>query len=206
MSERDAPTSSAVDMVFPLFGRNLPPEHALPLRQALQRALPWLAEEPQAGVHPVKLAHGSGTQALLSPRSRLLLRLPRRRVEEAAVLAERTLAVGECEVRLGTPHLRELLPHATLYAHAVAAQGEDEADFVRLVDAGLAELGLRSPWICGRRGSRRLEDGSLTTFSLMVHDVPPADSLRLQERGLGAHRLLGCGIFVPHKTTAAVGD
>jgi len=26
------------------------------------------------------------------------------------------------------------------------------------------------------------------------------------EHGLGAHRRLGCGMFVPHKSAAAVGD
>ena len=198
--------ASVVDMVFPLTGRSLPPEYALPLQQALRAELPWLGEEPRAGVHPVKLAHGSGAQALLSGRSRLLLRLPRERVEAAGALAGRTLAVGDCPVRLGTPHLRELLPHGTLYAHAVAARNEDEADFVQWVAAELAALQLRAPWICGKRGGRRLPEQTVTTFSLMVHNLPPAESLRLQEQGLGAHRLLGCGIFVPHKTTAAVGE
>jgi hypothetical protein len=44
----------------------------------------------------------------------------------------------------------------------------------------------------------------VNTFSLMLHALPPDQSLRLQHHGLGVHRLLGCGIFVPHKSAAAV--
>jgi hypothetical protein len=39
----------------------------------------------------------------------------------------------------------------------------------------------------------------------MLHALPAEQSLRLQKRGLRPHRLMGCGIFVPHKSAAAVG-
>jgi hypothetical protein len=42
-------------------------------------------------------------------------------------------------------------------------------------------------------------------FSLMLHGLSVADSLRVQRAGIGPHRLLGCGIFVPHRSAAAVG-
>jgi hypothetical protein len=39
----------------------------------------------------------------------------------------------------------------------------------------------------------------------MLHGLGAADSLAVQEAGLGAHRALGCGLFVPHKSVVAVG-
>ncbi|MEK7361238.1 MAG: type I-MYXAN CRISPR-associated protein Cas6/Cmx6, partial [Pseudomonadota bacterium] len=33
----------------------------------------------------------------------------------------------------------------------------------------------------------------------------PEHSLRMQATGLGAERKLGCGLFIPHKSAAAVG-
>jgi hypothetical protein len=33
----------------------------------------------------------------------------------------------------------------------------------------------------------------------MVASLTVAESIRLQQRGLGSNRLLGCGIFIPHK-------
>lgn len=202
----DLPEATMVDMVFPLAGQSLPRDHAQPLQQALLQALPWLAEDPQAGIHPVKVVPGNEAQAWLSQRARLLLRLPRQRVDAAAELAGQTLALADGTLRLGVPHLRELLPHATLYAYAVAAPSDDEADFLLAVDAELAQLQVRSQRVCGKRHSRQLHGRDMTTFSLMLHALSPAHALRIQEHGLGPHRLLGCGIFVPHKSAAAVGE
>lgn len=206
MSEDSPGNATMVDMVFPLAGHSLPRDHAQALQQALLQALPWLAGEPQAGIHAVKLVSGNENLALLSQRTRLLLRLPRERVATAQALAGRTIEVAGCAVQLGPPHLRELLPHATLYAPAVAAPGADEAAFMQAVADELQTLEVRSQTVCGKRNSRQLQGQTLTTFSLMLHALSLADSLRLQEQGLGPHRLLGCGIFVPHKSAAAVGS
>ena len=39
-------------------------------------------------------------------------------------------------------------------------------------------------------------------YGLALHGLSPADSVRVQGEGLGPHRRLGCGIFVPHKAIA----
>lgn len=206
MNEDNLGNATMVDMVFPLAGHSLPREHAQALQQALQQALPWLPGEPLAGIHPLKLVSGGENQALLAQRTRLLLRLPRARVTAAQTLAGRTIEVGGCSVQLGAPHVRELLPHATLYASAVAAPGADEVAFMQAVAGELQALAVRTQTVCGKRHSRQWQGQTLTTFSLLLHALSLADSLRLQELGLGPHRLLGCGIFVPHKSAAAVGD
>jgi CRISPR-associated protein Cas6 len=205
VSEDSQPDTTMVDMVFPLAGHSLPRDHAQALQQALQQALPWLSGESRAGIHPVKLVPGLEGQALLSQRTRLLLRLPRERMVAAGELAGRMIDVGGCAVQLGAPHLRELLPHTTLYAPAVAAPGGDEGVFMQAVADELQTLQVRSQTVCGKRHGRQLQGQMLTTFSLMLHALSLSDSLRLQEQGLGPHRLLGCGIFVPHKSAAAVG-
>jgi CRISPR-associated protein Cas6 len=206
--EDDVPEASVVDLVFPLVGRSVPRDYMPALHAALQQELPWLAQEARAGIHPLKLVHGSaaGPEGLLSPRTRLLMRLPRERVADASALAGRTLSVGGHPLELGAPHERALLAHATLYAYAVAAAGEDEVAFMQAVAGELQALGVRTQTVCGKRGDRPYEGRTLTTFSLMLHALSPADSLRVQEAGLGPHRLLGCGIFVPHKSAAAVGE
>lgn len=204
----ELPPASVVDLVFPLAGRAVPRDYTQALHAALQQELPWLAQASGAGIHPLKLVQGGGAGpvSLLSARTRLLLRLPRARVADARRLAGRTLLIGEHPVQLGEPHERELLPHATLYAYAVAAAGEDEVVFMQAVAGELQALGVRTHTVCGKRGGRPHEGQTLTTFSLMLHALSQADSLRVQEQGLGPHRLLGCGVFVPHKSAAAVGE
>ena len=209
MTDDHLPPATMVDAVFPLAGRSLPRDHRLALADALEAAAPWLRELPAAGLHPVNLVPGTGEPALLSQRARLLLRVPRTHVASLADLAGRELDVAGHRVRLGEPHLRELLPHNTLYAHFVAAGAatgdEDEAAFLAAVNAELDALGAACRRICGRRQRIRGGERALVGFSLMLHGLAAADALRVLEAGVGGHRRLGAGVFVPHRSAAAVG-
>lgn len=203
----DEPSATMVDLAFALEGRVLPRDHRELLAAALEAALPWLAETPGAGVHRLNLAHGAGAEALLSLRTKLVLRVPRDRAGDAAALVGTTLDLGGHALRVGALHARELLPWGTLYAHLVATDAgavPDEAAFLRAVEAELQELGVPCRPICGRL--QQLEAGRVQGYSLMLDGLSAADSLRIQTAGLGSHRRLGCGVFVPHKSAAAVGS
>ncbi len=195
-----------VDLVFPLHGRTLPRDHRWALAQALTEALPGLADDPLAAVHPVRLVPGTGEPALLSARARLVLRVARGAADAAQALAGRTLDVAGCAVHLGTPQQRELLPHTTLYAHFVDAGAADEVGFLAAMGDELARLEVRCQRVCGRAQRLRGPDHTLQGYSLMLHGLREAAALRVLEHGLGAHRLMGCGVFVPHKSAAAVGE
>lgn len=196
------PLAKLVDLVFAVQGRTLPRSHRVPLAQALLQALPWLADEPLAGVHRLNLS--AGAETLLSNRSRLVLRLPRERVGDALALADTELQLEGHRLRvLGPGQVRELLPYGTLYAHVVAAPRSDELAFLDDVDSELEQLGITGRRLCGRQ--QALAD-SLVGYSLMLDGLSPAHSQHLMERGLGPHRLWGCGLFIPHKSAAAVGS
>ncbi|MBP6777004.1 MAG: type I-MYXAN CRISPR-associated protein Cas6/Cmx6 [Piscinibacter sp.] len=192
--------------MLPLRGRALARDHRLLLADALAAALPWLADDALAAVHAVRLVPGGGESALLSARARLVLRVARERAADLQALAGRTLRVGADDLALGTPQVRELLPHTTLYAHFVDAGGADEAAFLAQIGADLERMDVACHRVCGRAQRVRGAAGMLNGFSLMLHGLRAAASLRVLERGLGAHRLMGCGVFVPHKSAAAVGD
>jgi CRISPR-associated protein Cas6 len=98
-----------------------------------------------------------------------------------------------------------LQPLATLYAYRVAADSSDETQFMATMETELTALAITGERVCGKRQSLRRDGQDMTTFSMMLHGLVPEQSLRLQQHGLGAHRLLGCGLFVPHKSAAAVG-
>jgi CRISPR-associated protein Cas6 len=204
--ERDDRSAALVDLAFPLHGRELPRDHRWLLAQALSEALPWLNSEALAAVHPVNVVHGAGERAWLSARSRLVLRVPRERTTALECLSGHPLQVGDSTVRLGAPHGRELLPHATLYAHFVDAESQDELRFLDAVGEQLDRLGAACHRVCGRAQQVRMPGQALQGFSLMLHGLHRRDSLCILEQGLGPHRLMGCGVFVPHKSAAAVGD
>jgi CRISPR-associated protein Cas6 len=200
----DEPLPTMVEVAFAVAGPALPREHRRLLADALERALPWLSQVPGAGIHRLNVAAGGGALALLSKRTRLTLRLPRERVAEAAALAGTELPVGAGCLRVGPAQERELRPYGTLYAHFVAADDGDEAAFLRHAQDTLSALGVACRAICGRH--QVLEAGTLQGFSLMLDGLSRAGAVRVLEVGVGRHRRLGCGLFVAHKSAAAVGS
>lgn len=193
-----------VDLVFPVEGQFLQREHAQDLRDALCAHWPDLAHTDGVGIHSIKVVPGTEPRAMLSHRARLLVRVPSVLAQALLASPAPTLQVGTDTLHLGPPHRRELLPHATLYAYHVAADAEDEPAFLARVVQDLANLGVSGECVCGKYHARHIGADVVHTYSLMLHALKPQPSLDLQQHGLGPHRLLGCGLFVPHKSAAAV--
>jgi CRISPR-associated protein Cas6 len=194
-----------LEAIFPLLGKALPRDHADALQHALVQHMPWMQVDPGVGILPLKLVPGVENLALLSQRTRLVLRVNANRMTQLMAMADVELDVSGHSLRLGIPHVRELKPLATLYSYRVAASSADEALFMESVQRELTELGIGGERVCGKHQIMSVAGREMDTFSVMLHGLAPEQSMRLQEHGLGPHRLLGCGIFVPHKSAAAVG-
>ncbi len=198
------------DAVFAISCRSLPVDHAWALSQAIQAALPWFAGEPDAGLHVIHGADsGNGwmrpedPQALLhlSQRTRLALRLPKHRLADAEVLLGRTLDVAGHALRVDKLSLRPLSRITTLFSrHVVTGAGDDEPGFLKTAVEQLGALGITPvKMLCGKRTTVATPAGTLYTRSLMLADLAVEEAVRLQQRGLGPERKLGCGLFIPHK-------
>lgn len=203
-----------VDAAFAIECRSLPVDHAFALSAAVQAALPWFADEPQAGLHTVhgaasgagwKRPEGEDALLQLSHRTRLVLRLPESRLQDAAALTGRTLDVAGFPMRVGRLSPRPLLRIASLFSRSVIFEGgADEPAFVAAAIEGLRALGVEaSAMLCGRDVTLVTPQRTYRARSLMVTVATPAQSLALQRHGLGEARKLGCGLFIPHKD---VGD
>ncbi len=196
--------AAMVDVVYPLAGHDLPRDHRQALAEALERVLPGLLEWPRLGVHGINVVAGVGGLALLSQRARLTLRVQREQLAALAPLDGSTLDVAGHSLKLGRGVPRELLPHGTLYANLVTTCEDDELLFQSAVERELQALHVSGRAICGRRHVMTLNAAGLTGFSLMLDGLSPADSMQLLEAGLGRHRRLGCGVFVPHRSAVAL--
>jgi CRISPR-associated protein Cas6 len=211
---RGADPEEVVDAVFAIACRSLPIDHAWALSRAIESALPWFAFEPAAGLHTIHGAEsgagwvrpeGPDARIELSRRAKLALRLPRRRLEEAAALVGRTLDVAGCELVIGAVAARPLARIGTLFARGVALAGaeDDESAFLAEAASGLERLAVRPQrLLCGRATHVSTPARTWLTRSLMVAGLSMDESLRLQRSGLGAERRLGCGVFIPHKDIA----
>ena len=194
-----------VDLVFGLHGTTIAVDYADLLWQALAVAQPWLADEAALGVHPLgRIGVGDGC-LYLSRHSRLVLRLPHGRVEQAGQLAGSSIDLGG-SVTLGAAKVRTLAAERVLYSFCVLVGTAGEDEFVGACRRELDDLGVAdADLVVGKPTSLRVAGEVQQGYSLMVHGVRPEESLRLQRVGLGTERRRGCGLFVPHKSVAPVG-
>ena len=205
-----------VDVSFRVDCSCLPLDHAYALSTALLESLPWLETEALAGVH---LIHGaeSGNGWMrpqdperdllhLSRRARLRLRVPEARVDSAAALVGSRLDVAGFAVGIGEMNVIPLEPLPVVFARYVVSEpDQDEAAFLAGMAAELSRIGVPvSKLLSGRSHVLRVPEGLLHTRSLMVAELEPEASLRLQRSGVGPQRAMGCGLFIGHKDIAPV--
>lgn len=202
-------TDTYTDIIYSLRGSSIMPDYAAPLWQALRASLPWLSAEPGAAIHPLARVSLGGCALFLGRHSRLIMRLPQHRVVEAFELCGQVLDIGaSSKIEVGVASLRPLKPAAVQYSPLVALGNATEADFLAEAERLLSMIGVDCHMVCGKQQEVLGEEseGMLRGHSLMLHGLTKQSSLRIQHAGLGAGRKLGCGIFVPHKAVAAVGE
>lgn len=186
-----------IDAVYDISAEMIPASYQVALWNSLVRHLPALEADAFVGVIPLRTAK-SEAGMLLPKRSKLVLRLSSSLAADLACLSGQALDIGGATLQLGSGKLRKIQAYPTLHAHLVTGN-EDEVAFLEDVAARLTELGIAGKLLCGMRGVIQTPDHPIHGYSLVIHDLKPDDSLRLQYTGLGTDRRYGCGIFVPYK-------
>ena len=204
---------NVVDLLFSIDCKVLPVDHAHALSVAIQQALPWFAEDDIAALHMIHGADsGNGWERpeaandiiYLSRRTKLVLRVPAARIDDAMALCGQELDVAGNPMKVLKASKRLLEVCTSLYSRHVAAEpGEDEERFLQRIINELRGMSLRFKKIlCGKEHRLNTPQGELVTRSLLVAELSFDDAITLQERGVGAksHKKLGCGLFIAHKT------
>ena len=216
--KKDTVTTSdkVIDLSFKIDCRQIPVRHAWELSQALHQALPWIVDEPEFGIHQIHgAASGNGWERPpdgelmhLSKRTRMQLRVPAGRVDDAAGLEGKTLDVAGHEVTVGKMNAKKIDPFSTIFSRYVVSSAEmSEDEFLQWVVAELKARDIHArKLLCGIGHAIEADGELIETRSLMIADLDKVTSVALQEVGLGSHRHLGCGIFIPHKGIKAVSD
>lgn len=207
------------DLLFDLKCRELPVHHIYALSTALLEQLPWLADEPHAAIHEIHLAGSQngwerpdpelGQKLILSRRTKLTLRLPKHRIDEARTALDGvTLDIDGHPLTLGKAKPKLLAKQGTIFARNLAlepGEAEDEMKFLQRMVSALGQRNIRvKKAMPGKTVDIQTPQGPLPTRSLMIADLTTDDSIAVQQLPLGEHRLLGCGIFLPHKGIDAV--
>lgn len=199
-----------VDLSFKLDCKCLPNDHAWELSLAVQEKLPWLSDDPRAGIHMI---HGAESMngwnrpeepdslIHLSRRSKMTLRVPGQHVGRALELEGSTLTIGENSLNLGKATVKLLSLYEVQFSrHVMTSVEMDEEAFLQQAVEELKAINVPPrKLLSGKTQTFSTPDGEITTRSLMVADLEPMEAVRLQETGIGDGRMLGCGLFVPHK-------
>lgn len=204
-----------IDVVFKIECKSIPLDHAYALSQAICATLPWFEEDEDAALHLIHGAEsGNGWQRpddnegfiYLSRRTRLILRIPKQRHDDVKTLSGQHLDIKGHSLKIGSGTLKPLIQTGVVFArHVVADEGQNEEEFLQKVLTELRQSGIRCrKMMCGKTTYFESPQGKVFTRSLMLADLSPTDAVQLQQKGLGAGRKLGCGIFIPHKGIKAV--
>jgi len=208
-----------VDLVYSINCKCLPLDHAYALSRVILAALPWMNDEPQAGIHLIHGAEsGNGwmrpedtTNELLhlSKRSRMTLRVPGHRIDDAMGLTGEKLDIEGHSLEVGKAKVKLFSTLPTQFArYVVVPEGishDDEAAFTAYAVEELKALDVRvRKLLCGRAHALQHPDGDLHARSLMLADLELEEAVTLQQQGVGQHRKIGCGLFMPHKGIKAV--
>ena len=205
-----------VDISFKLECKTLPLDHAHALSTAIQKALPWFADEKQTGLHLIHVAEsGNGwfrpedpeNEVLcLSRRTKLTLRVPKYRIDDAHALTESEMDISGHTLKVKEGSVKALVALPTLFARYIetdAAKNEDI--FLSEMATCLQAMGIPvRKLMAGKQYRHRLPDHEVFTRSLMVADLGKEDAVKLQQLGIGTGQKYGFGLFLPQKGIKAV--
>jgi len=137
------------------------------------------------------------------------MRLPVEAIAQVYQLAGQTLEIGGYAIQLGNPELQTLKPVDSLKARLVTIKGYTEPElFLGAAQRQLQALGIDAnlgipandkgePKRLTLKISKPTRSYTIVGFSVVVSDLNPEDSIKLQVYGLGGKRRLGCGVFSP---------
>lgn len=205
-----------VDLCFKIKCKHIPTMHAWELSRAMYRALPWIEQEPEIGIHQI---HGAttgngwerppdGEIMHLPRRAKMSLRVPKDKIDQAKSLTGQILDIDGFSVEVGEASVKLLSPIQTIFArYIIGPEDMDENAFVEWVVDELRQRDIPvRKLLCGISHTISTPDSEYTTRSVMIADLDKPTSMNLQEKGVGPGRHLGCGIFLPHKGIRAVGE
>ena len=204
--------NTIVDVSFKVNCQKIAADHSYHLFEAILKEFPNIEEINNLAIHSVYGAEsGAGwerpeTEIYLSKRTRFCIRTPAEHAKEFFVLDKKILKVGEYEMQLSKPTIKNLIITDTLFCRSVVVENNDnEEEFLKNVHLLLKLMGINvKKMLCGKEHSIKIPNKTLVGKTLLITDLEKDDSIKIQQLGIGIGKLFGCGIFLPHKSIAPV--
>jgi CRISPR-associated protein Cas6 len=129
------------------------------------------------------------------------LRIPGKRLQDAQALSGQSLDIEGHALQVGAADVSLLSSLPTLFSRYVLTYEQlDETQFLEEAAGQLKAMDIPCrKMLAGITHTMKFPGGPVFTRSLMVAELTPEQSVRLQQVGLGEGRTFGCGLFLPHK-------
>ena len=200
-----------VDALFSIRCKQLPLDHAWALKEAISNDLN--DDEINLGIHHINVAESSNgwnrpdetPETLLYPsrRTKLIIRTHKDHLNALGKLDGSQLSIAGHPLEIGKMKTRMLTNASVVFSRHVVCKtvNEEENAFLERNAAEILRLtGIETKkMMCGKSNQLNTPDGLIHTRHLMIADLDSEASIKLQQSGLGLHRNIGCGIFLPHK-------
>ena len=204
--------NNIVNLWFPVRGEYLYADQNHRLLASLSKQCPAIHEIKNLSINTIAGIPDKQGKIALTKNSKLLIRLPVEAIAQVYSLAGQTLTIGSYAIKLGNPELQTLQPVATLQARLVTIKGYTEPQ--SFLEAAQRQLDALE--IDGKIGIPANEKGepkrltlkinkteqkrsyTIVGFSVIVANLKPEDSIKLQANGIGGKRRMGCGVFNPN--------
>lgn len=199
--------ATIIEVHFPCHAVTIPSDHGYALYSAISRLVPEVHAADRVAIATIPgQAVGQGV-TIPDPSATLRLRLPREQAPLICALAGETLSLNGHRLTLGDPWLSALAPAPRLDSRIVTIKGFVESGpFLLALGRKLEVLGVEPRVVMGARRVVRVADRTVVGFAVSLRGLGAAESILLQENGLGGRRRIGCGILLPVRHYAAMID
>lgn len=187
-----------VDLQFKVIGKDIRVDHGYALFAAVSRIIPEYHETDEAGLSLIRGRYVGDGKLSLGNNTCLTFRLPVERVPSYINLAGKVIDLDGHVIKLGIPKTRPLIPAPVLHAHLVTTRnGQDQERFRAEIERQLFVLPCQGKLTVGKRRTFKIHGKQVVGYSLLASELTAAESIALQEHGLGGRRKVGCGFFEP---------
>ena len=192
-------SDDVVDVMYSITCKSLPLDHAKEFTDSIMRSLNWIADEELAGIHLVHGAEsGNGwvrpenpeTQLLhLSRRAKMMLRVPKSRIEDAKKLTGQVLDIDGYSMEVGNASVKLFSSLSTQFSRYIVIPADidiqDETAFMEYAAREIQTLGISvKKMLCGKRHFFLMADSrKLHTRSLMLAELEHEEAVLLQQKG-----------------------
>ncbi|EMJ92601.1 type I-MYXAN CRISPR-associated protein Cas6/Cmx6 [Leptospira alstonii] len=197
-----------IELKFPVEGKSIPADHGYKLYSALCKQEKIIHETEGLSICGISGTPDKNRTLHLNGTSKLRIRTAQSLLPFLWKLAGKRIELSQDKIRLGIPTVALLKPHKTLYSRLVTIKGHtEENSFLECVQEKLREHEISCEVLLFRgnisennqrivRKTIRIHDKEVVGFPVLLLNLSPQDSIKVQQIGVGGRRKMGCGHFL----------